>query len=148
MAFPEAAAPDPLTIAVRRVEGGVGQRLAAAGVLAAVVAIKRSDPCGEPPFAERALAVDQQLQKPQFADLVDVGEDDRMRLVAEGDAGAAAAGAFTFPSTQSATRSAGTFLLFEFNNRLASRIVKSPGPARRASGRPCAWSIGTAASSR
>jgi two-component system, cell cycle sensor histidine kinase and response regulator CckA len=110
--FPSPTAPDPLSIAVRRVEGGVGQRLAAAGVLAAVVDQTGIVLAANQPFAERALPAGQPLRKAQFADLVEVGEDDRMRLVVEGDAGSAVQ-AVHIPADPVGDGNAGTFLLFD-----------------------------------
>ena len=83
--FPDAAAPDPLASAVRRVEGAVGERLAAAGVLAAVVDAKgHSSPrtvCS--PSGRSTRTADQ--RKARFADLVEIGDDEQMRLLAEGE---------------------------------------------------------------
>ena len=64
------------------------------------------------PFAERALPAGQPLRKAQFADLVEVGEDDRMRLVVEGDAGSAVQ-AVHIPADPLGDGNAGTFLLFD-----------------------------------
>lgn len=85
--FPDASLPDPLATAIRQVEGVVGERLASAGVLAAVVDGKGSVLAGNSLFLRRALGPAQTLQKSGFGDLVEVGDDGQMRLVAEGESG-------------------------------------------------------------
>ncbi len=110
--FPDAPAPDQLSIAVRRVEGLIGQRLAAAGVAAAVV-----DPTGRllaanSLFAERALGADQPVQNMRFGELVEVGEDEQMRLIAEGES-AHPVRVVHVPADHVGESGAGTFLLFD-----------------------------------
>ena len=76
--FPSPSAPDPLSAAVRRIEGPVGQRLAAAGVLAAVVDQRASIVAANsrsPNGRSRRRA--QAHRKSRFADLVEVGEDEQ-----------------------------------------------------------------------
>jgi two-component system cell cycle sensor histidine kinase/response regulator CckA len=85
--FPEPPPLDPLTLTARRIEGAVGDRLAAAGVLAAVVDGKGKLLAGNGLFIERALAPGQERGELNFSDLVEVAEDQQMRLVAEGDSG-------------------------------------------------------------
>jgi two-component system cell cycle sensor histidine kinase/response regulator CckA len=110
--FPGAPPPDPLSIATRRIEGAIGQRLASAGVAAAVVDDKGAVLAANNLFVERALGADQPLQNVRFAELVEVGEDDRMRMVAEGD-GAKAVRAVHVPADPLRDKGAGTFLLFD-----------------------------------
>ncbi len=110
--FPNSPAPDPLAVAARRIEGAVGQRLASAGVLAAVVDQSGAILAANKPFAERALAPGQHLHKTQFAHLVELGDDQRMRLVAEGEGGSASH-AVHIPADPSCEGGAGTFLLFD-----------------------------------
>jgi len=110
--FPDAPALDQLSIAVRRVEGLIGQRLATAGVAAAVV-----DPTGlllaaNTLFAERALGADQRVQNARFGELVEVGEDEQMRFVAEGEA-APPVRVVHVPADHMGESGAGTFLLFD-----------------------------------
>ena len=52
--FPSPVAPDPLTVAVQRIDGTIGQRFASAGVLAAVVDAKGTILATNSLFAERA----------------------------------------------------------------------------------------------
>jgi two-component system cell cycle sensor histidine kinase/response regulator CckA len=110
--FPNSTAPDPLAVAVRRIEGPVGHRMSAAGILAAVVDAQGSLLTANSCFAERALGPGQALRGARFADLVEIGEDDRMRLVHEGDAGHAVR-AVHLPVDASGENGAGTFLLFD-----------------------------------
>jgi len=110
--FPEAPAADPLMIAVKRIQGTVGVRLAAAGVLAAVVDSKGLILAANSLFADRAVDPKQQLRSARFADLVEIGEDEQMRLVAEGEGGQPVR-AVHVPLETTAESGAGTFLLFD-----------------------------------
>ncbi|MFL6752494.1 MAG: response regulator [Sphingomicrobium sp.] len=83
--FPQAPAGDPLTLIARRIEGVVGERLGAAGVLAAVVDEQGKLLAGNRLFLERALAPDQDSRDVNFTDLVQLGEDQQMRLGIEGE---------------------------------------------------------------
>ena len=110
--FPQAAPPEPLAIAARRVDGTVGARLVNAGVAAAVVDGKGQVISANSLFADRAIAPGQSLRQARSADLVEIGDDDQMRLVAEGDA-AHPVRAVHIPADPSGEGGAGTFLLFE-----------------------------------
>ena len=109
--FPNASLPDPLTAAARRMEGSVGQRLASAGVLAAVVDPKGAVLAANALFHERAWP-DHRLRSPKFSELVSAAEGDQMRLAAEGDA-APLLQAVHLPLNPSEEPSAGIFLLFD-----------------------------------
>jgi two-component system cell cycle sensor histidine kinase/response regulator CckA len=85
--FPEPPPLDPLTLTTRRIEGVVGDRLAAAGVLAAVVDAKGKLLAGNRLFFERALEPGQNRAELNFSELVEVADDQQMRLIVEGDAG-------------------------------------------------------------
>jgi len=84
--FPDPSPVDPLTNAVKGIQGLTGERLAAAGVMAAVVDGKGRLLAANRPFQERALRSEQIKGTVHFNELVDVGEDQRMRLVTDGDA--------------------------------------------------------------
>ena len=120
--FPEATAPDPLTTAAKRVEGVVGDRLAAAGVLAAVVDSNGIVLAANQAFAERAIAPDEKLRASRFSELVELGEDGQMRLVAEGE-GAQGHRAVHIPVDLNGEEGAGTFLLFDSSG--AESVAKS-----------------------
>jgi two-component system, cell cycle sensor histidine kinase and response regulator CckA len=120
--FPEATAPDPLTTAAKRVEGVVGDRLAAAGVLAAVVDGNGIVLAANQAFAERAIAPDEKLRASRFSELVELGEDGQMRLVAEGE-GAQGHRAVHIPVDLNGEEGAGTFLLFDSSG--AESVAKS-----------------------
>jgi two-component system cell cycle sensor histidine kinase/response regulator CckA len=109
--FPDASPPDPLTSAVRRLEGVTGERLANAGVMATVVDAKGKLLATNGPFRERALA-GQDPRKTRFGDLVEIGEGERMRLINEGEAGHWLR-AVHVPADPASERGAGTFLLFD-----------------------------------
>ncbi|HEX6073605.1 MAG TPA: response regulator [Sphingomicrobium sp.] len=85
--FPGAPPLDPLTLTTRRIEGAVGDRLAAAGVLAAVVDEKGQLLAGNRLFLERALAPGQNRGDVNFSELVEVAADQQMRLAVEGESG-------------------------------------------------------------
>ena len=110
--FPGPPGPDPLSAAVRRVEGPMGRRLAAASVLAAVVDGKGTILAANSRFGDRALAPGQKAQGLPFGELVEIGEDEQMRLVLEGDAGQPVR-AIHLPVDPSGEGGAGTVLLLD-----------------------------------
>ena len=110
--FPEPAASDPAVLAVRSVQGMAGERLASVGVLAAVVDSKGKLLAANQPFLDRALAPDQNIQEVSFNDLIEVGGDQQMRLIAEGET-APPMRAILVPVDPQADGAPGTFLLFE-----------------------------------
>jgi two-component system cell cycle sensor histidine kinase/response regulator CckA len=110
--FPDPSPPDPLTSAVKRVQGTVGERLDAAGVLAAVVDGKGTVLAGNRPFLQRALQSHQNDRAERFSELVEIGDEQQLRLVAEGDAGASLR-AVHVPADVEGEGGAGTFLLFD-----------------------------------
>ena len=110
--FPQSPPPDPMAIAVRQVEGVIGERLASAGVLAAVVDAKGAILSANRLFSERALAQGQTLKKTRFGELVEIGDDEQMRLVVEGEAGQPVR-AVHLPAELNGEGGAGTFLLFD-----------------------------------
>ncbi len=110
--FPDAPAADPLATAVRTIGGSTGTQFASAGILAAVVNAKGEIVAANGPFTERALERGQTIQRTHFADLVEAGEGNGMRLLAEGE-GARALRAVHVPTDPNAKGGAGTFLLFD-----------------------------------
>ena len=110
--FPSAAAPDPLSMAIRRTEGVIGDRLASAGIAVAVVSAKGAIMGANSLFAERALGPDRHLHDARFAELVEIGEDEQVRLVAEGE-GAQPVRVVHLPADPIGDGSAGTILLFD-----------------------------------
>src|SRR3954452_25412873 len=109
--FPDPSPPDPLTSAVKRVQGAVGERLAKAGVLSAVVDAKGKLLAANRPFLQRALQSNAGAS-PRFSDLVEVGEDIQLRFVAEGEAGAPLRAVHVAADAEG-EGGAGTFLLFD-----------------------------------
>jgi two-component system cell cycle sensor histidine kinase/response regulator CckA len=110
--FPDPAPPDPLASAARRVQGVIGDRLASAGVMTAVVDAKGKLLAANRAFCDRALAPGEDLLKTRLSDLVEIGEDERMRLLAEAEAGHWLR-AVHVPVDPGGERGAGTFLLFD-----------------------------------
>ncbi len=110
--FPDPSPADPLTIAVRRICGTVGERLAANGVLAAVVDGKGRLLAGNKPFMQRALGAEEATGSVRFSTLVQLGDDKRMRFVAEGEL-AEPLRAIHLPADIDGEGGAGTFLMFE-----------------------------------
>ena len=110
--FPEPPPADPLALAIRRIEGVPGERLAAAGALAAVVDAKGKVLAANRPFIDRALAPGQVLKGAGFTELVTVGEDQQMRLIAEGET-ARPLRAVLVPVDPQQDGAPATFLLFE-----------------------------------
>jgi two-component system cell cycle sensor histidine kinase/response regulator CckA len=110
--FPQSPPPDSLVVAARQAEGVIGERLTSAGVLAVVVDNKGTILSSNRLFIDRALAAGQSLEKARFGDLVEIGEDEQMRLVAEGEAGQPVR-AVHVPADPAGDGGAGTFLLFD-----------------------------------
>jgi two-component system cell cycle sensor histidine kinase/response regulator CckA len=86
--FVGAAPPDLLAVAAKRVSGATGERLAAAGVLAALIDGTGRLVAANGLFTDRALtgplAHD---QVPSFSDLIETSAEGAVRLVAEGPEG-------------------------------------------------------------
>src|SRR5438874_1425665 len=110
--FPDPSPPDPLTSAVKRVQGAVGERLAKAGVLSAVVDAKGKLLAANRPFLQRALQSNESDASLRFSDLVELGEDQQLRFVAEGEAGTPLR-AVHVAADVDGEGGAGTFLLFD-----------------------------------
>jgi len=110
--FPDPSPVDPLTGAVKSVQGLTGERLASAGVMAAVVDGKGRLLAANRLFQERALRSEEIKGTVEFGDVVDVGEDHRMRLVTSGEA-APPLRAVHVPADPDGQGGEGTFLLFE-----------------------------------
>jgi two-component system, cell cycle sensor histidine kinase and response regulator CckA len=110
--FPDASPADPLSIAVKRIGGAVGERLSASGVLAAVVDERGKLLTGNKPFMQRALGADDAKGSVRFSALVQLGDDKRMRFVSEGEL-AEPLGVVHLPADIEGAGGAGTFLMFE-----------------------------------
>jgi two-component system, cell cycle sensor histidine kinase and response regulator CckA len=110
--FPEPAPADPLTQTARRIEGVAGDRLTAAGILAAVVDPKGKLLAANRLFVERALAPDQKVSDVSFSELVHVGTDQQMRLTIDGE-GARPLRAVHISADAQNEGGPGVFLLFE-----------------------------------
>ena len=120
--FPDPSPVDPLTSAVKSIQGLTGERLVGAGVMAAVVDGKGRLLAANQLFQERALRSDQVKTPVHFNELVDIGQDQRMRLVSEGEV-AAPLRAVHVPADPDGRGGEGTFLLFDEREEAAG----SPG---------------------
>ena len=113
--FPDAAAPDRLTVAAARIAGATGERLASAGVLAALIDSDGRLLAANKPFADRALGgAPASDQPPRFTDLVETSTDGQLRLIAEGE-GARSLRGVHVPLDPNLEDGAGTLLLFDTN---------------------------------
>jgi two-component system, cell cycle sensor histidine kinase and response regulator CckA len=109
--FPRPTGPAPLTVATKWLSGTTGERLAAAGVLSALVGEDGTVLAANRLFNERATAEGDSIGQ-RFADLVDVGEDGLVRLAAEGEFAPPLRMAHV-PVDPKTSSTVGTFLLFE-----------------------------------
>ena len=109
--FPLPAPPDPLTVAAKWLSGSTGEKLGAAGILAALVGEDGMVIAGNRLFCERALSDPAHLAE-RFASLVDIGEDGQVRLTAEGES-ARPMRLVHVPVDPKKSGKSGTFLLFE-----------------------------------
>ena len=120
--FPNAPPADPLAISVRRVEGVMGQRLTSAGVMAAVVDGTGLVVGANGLFVQRAFTTDHAIGKVRFGELVEVDQEEQMRLISEGEAGLPMRAVHMSADTLGES-GAGTFLLFEIGG--SSSVVQS-----------------------
>ncbi|WP_265563039.1 hybrid sensor histidine kinase/response regulator [Sphingomicrobium arenosum] len=109
--FPPADHPDRLAISAQRVAGETGDRLAAAGVLAALIDDRGRLVAANRPFAQRALP-EKPPRSPSLGELLEQRDDGCLHLVHEGEGGRALRGVHV-PLDPSIEGGAGTLLLFE-----------------------------------
>ncbi|MCJ7422237.1 hybrid sensor histidine kinase/response regulator [Sphingomicrobium astaxanthinifaciens] len=109
--FPVVGKPDRLEISAQRVAGETGDRLAAAGVLAALIDDAGRLVAANRPFSQRAIPV-----KPRpnlsLGELIEQRDDGHLHLVEEGE-GAVPLRGVHVPLDPAAEGGAGTLLLFE-----------------------------------
>jgi two-component system cell cycle sensor histidine kinase/response regulator CckA len=110
--FPRPAQPDLLTLAARGVAGVTGERLANAGVLAALIDNEGHLLAANKPFTDRALARGQSEEDLRFTDLVEVRDDGLLCLRAEGE-NARPMRSVHVPIDMQQESGAGTFLMFD-----------------------------------
>ena len=120
--FPAAPLPDSISVAIRRIEGATGQRFSAAGIMAAVVDSTGMIVAANSAFAERVLGPGESVGKQRFGELVEIGEDEQMRLLSEGE-GAQPVRAVHVPADWNGDGGAGTFLLF--NSGASGSVAQS-----------------------
>ncbi|MGI8610897.1 MAG: response regulator [Sphingomicrobium sp.] len=110
--FPQASAPDPMSVAAKWVAGPIGERLAAAGLLAALVDGDGRLIAANRSFAGRAVTHEEDADKLRFADLVEFTEGGKGRLIADGES-ARPMQLIHIPVDPRQDGGAGTFLLVE-----------------------------------
>jgi two-component system cell cycle sensor histidine kinase/response regulator CckA len=110
--FPSPAPTDPLSVAAKALAGPTGERLSAAGLLAALVDTDGMLLAANRSFASRALPLGGETDKLRFTDLVQFGEDGRVRIVADGES-AAPMQLVHIPVDPREDEGAGTFLLVD-----------------------------------
>jgi two-component system cell cycle sensor histidine kinase/response regulator CckA len=108
--FPRPVPLDPMAVASKWLSGATGERLGAAGVLAALVGEDGSLITCNRLFRERALGDGEQGGR--FSSLVDIGDDGQVRLVAEGES-ARPMRLVHVPVDPKKSGKSGTFLLFD-----------------------------------
>ena len=118
--FPPADAADLVMLSAKRIAGVTGERLAAAGVLAALIDANGSLIAANKPFADRAIgrpvSGDEELS---FADLVRDNKDGSFTLIIEGEAARPMRGVHV-PLDPLDQDGAGTMLIFEQHETAAS----------------------------
>ena len=110
--FPDPASADPLTLAARRAQGVMGERLAAAGIMVAVIDSNGILVAGNQLFNSRALAAGQEHGAVPFRELILTSEDQRMQFRSEGENAPVLRGIY-LPLDPDAESGAGTFLILE-----------------------------------
>jgi two-component system cell cycle sensor histidine kinase/response regulator CckA len=109
-----AAPPDQLSVAAKRVSGATGERLTAAGVMAALVDKDGQLVAANGLFTERALGnLGAKERVPAFADLVETSAEGPVRLVAEGP-DARPIRLISIPVDPAADGDAATMLMFDW----------------------------------
>ncbi|WP_265529704.1 response regulator [Sphingomicrobium marinum] len=109
--FPKASKPNLLKVAAGRIAGTTGNRLAAAGVMAALINEEGILLAGNQPFSDRAVE-DNHEGPVHFTDLVTTTQDGLLHLKREGESGPALRGVH-IPVDPEKDSGAGTFLLFD-----------------------------------
>ncbi len=110
--FPSPPLPDALSTAVKGVKGAAGDRLTAAGVMAVILDDQGKVLGGNALFVDRACPRQEDVRSLRFADLIDMGDDESVRLHAEGDA-APALKLVHVPFVLGPESTSGTYLLLE-----------------------------------
>jgi two-component system cell cycle sensor histidine kinase/response regulator CckA len=114
--FPQPPSPSPSAVAAKWLSGSTGEKLGAAGILAALVDEEGSILAANRLFVERAL--DGEARGESFANLVEMSDDGQVRLVSEGETGRTMR-LVHVPVDPKKSGKAGTFLLFEGGEAVA-----------------------------
>ncbi|WP_309660720.1 response regulator [Sphingomonas sp.] len=114
--FPQLGAPDPTQAAAKRLAGPVGDRLGAAGLLAALVDADGMLLAANRTFAARAVPLNQATEKLRFTDLVEFSSEGQARLVNDGES-ARPMQAVHIPVDPREDQGAATFLLVDAHDK-------------------------------
>jgi len=113
--FVGAAAPDVLAVTAKRISGATGERLAAAGVMAALVDDKGRLLSANGLFSERALSgTAVKGAAPLFADLIETSTEGAVRLLTEGSDGRPLR-MVSIPLEPGTDKGAATLLMFDWD---------------------------------
>ena len=113
--FIDAELPDRIAGEADRIAGAIGERLAGAGVLAALIGSDGRLLAANKPFADRAIGgTPASDHPPRLNDIVETTSDGQLRLIAEGE-GARPLRGVHVPLDPDAEDGAGTLLLFDIN---------------------------------
>ncbi|MFL6847740.1 MAG: two-component system sensor histidine kinase NtrB, partial [Sphingomicrobium sp.] len=110
--FPQPPPPEPAAVAAKWLTGSTGERLSAAGVLAALVSDDGALIAANRLFLERATNGAYDPAGERFARLVEIGDDGHVRLIAEGES-ARPMRLVHVPVDPKKGGNGGTFLLFD-----------------------------------
>ncbi len=114
--FALAARPDQLTFAAKGIAGMTGERLAAAGVMAALIDDEGVLLAANKPFADRAIGQSEPVEEGlRFTDLVRTDGEGLLHLQVEGGAGRTLR-TVHIPLDPSSDGGAGTFLMFDLED--------------------------------
>jgi len=116
--FPKPPPPEPTSVAAKWLSGTTGERLGAAGILAALVDEDGSVVASNKPFRDRALDNGTDPAGHRFAALVDLSDDGQVRLTSEGET-AKSMRLVHVPVDPKKGGNSGTFLLFEAGESVA-----------------------------
>ena len=110
--FPQPQSADPLTLSAQRLSGALGERLDQAAIMAALVDEEGRVLAGNRCFDARAIPSGESSRHKHFTELVQIGEDGALRLIAEGEA-ARPLRAIHLPVDPANETGAATFILID-----------------------------------
>ena len=143
--FPDPSPQDPLARAAKGMDGIAGARLASAGIMGAVIDGKGKLLAANRTFRDRAAIPQADFENMTFGELVAVGEDQRMRLVTDGE-GAVPLRAVHVPASAEEKEEPGHFCCSRIRKLLPRLAPQASRPCWMSCRSALLWSIATAAS--